>query len=201
MTPNALGDRLQVEIPVRRQQVDNNTSDGPETLQRIFNQRMKCRKKSAHVLIGMFIHNLESWLTTSQTSQGTLLFWSECLRDDVRATTLWSSANDDQYQRRVMNHSSLHTQVLLEGVQERLKELVELKEPAALNVTTSKKWKNVHVVKIDTDRCSSWTNDMSESSCILRFSIVCLQTQPWLIWEMAVQTLTGLERDPFRWEI
>ena len=67
-----------------------------------------------------------------------LLFWSKFLRDCMWATC-WLSANYGQYRRLAMNRSFPHSQVLLEAVQERVKELRELSKPAALNVTT---WRN-----------------------------------------------------------
>ena len=60
-TPKALRYWLQEKIPTtRRQEVDNNTSDDPETSLRTCNQRLMCREKFAHVLFVIFVHNVES---------------------------------------------------------------------------------------------------------------------------------------------
>ena len=48
--------------------VDNNTSDGSETLQGNVTQRTECRKNVAHVLFATFVHNVASRLTTFQAS-------------------------------------------------------------------------------------------------------------------------------------
>ena len=60
-----------------------------------------------------------------------LLFCSKFLRDCMWATYCWASANYDRYQRLAMNHSFPHSEVLLEAVHERVKELGEVSKPAA----------------------------------------------------------------------
>ena len=124
-----------------------------------------------------------------------IAFWSKSLSDYVR-TTCWSSVNNDENQWRAMNYSFLHTQVLLEAFQKRVKELVWLNKPAVFNVIICKMWKNVQVVKIDTERWSSWTNDTNESSCILRIQYWVFAIMTHL--RMTVQTLTSLERVSWR---